>query len=264
MAMTKKLLWTIGFVVLPVAAHGQSFGQGMARVDESIFITRDSVPHKPVLPAQQKLMIIDSIPCGDSVAPKAHPATVRRRPRPRVARAAGPVVKPVPKVVKKPRIAAARPRVRTVTRATRPVTAPRMTRTARMCARVRTAGPPETTLLTDTSIVPLWTEALAPPPVSLAPPTTIPNVGGPSVIPIPGGGGPSFVPGIAVVPFFFLPFIHHGHHDNPNVPVAPPIFPPPPVFPPPSTVPEPGTLTLMATGLVGLVGVVRRRRKGDE
>lgn len=78
------------------------------------------------------------------------------------------------------------------------------------------------------------------------------------------GGGHMFRGGaMAGVPLVFLAFLHHGNdNDNglvPQVPTLPPIDTEP--TPPITSTPEPSGVALLASGLVGLGTVVRRRRR---
>lgn len=222
-----------------------------------------------------------------TVAParKAARATVAPKAKPRATPKAKPTAKP--KVTAKPG-AAARPRrpvARTVRRAAPAATkaAPVHSTTIVMCRPVRPVAALAQGTPTVQSVIPVPQLAAVPPAapaVEEGPPLLVSTAPG---LPIAtAGNGRSWFP-FAVIPAVFIPFIHSGTTHRGNTPtdttttppVIPPVTPPdtipvtpptdtipvlPPVVPP-TTVPEPGVLVMLGSGLLGLAGVTKRRRR---
>lgn len=273
--MSHRLL-TIGslatIAVASLSAAAQLGGQ---------VVRRDTVPRSVPKPVLRQASVDSLVECSPVGAPAKRKPLVRRRPRVVAVPGAVVVPKPVPQVAAKP----SRPIVHRVRRAKpRPVAAtPAHSTTIVMCRPVRPLAPLAQGMPTEQSVIPVPQLASVTPPAPVAeegPPLFVSTAPGAPIAAT--GGGRSWLPW-AVIPAIFLPFIHTGttHHGSTPVdttttpPVVPPVTPPviPPVIPPPTdttplppivpptTVPEPGTLVMLGTGLLGLAGVMKRKRK---
>ncbi len=232
-------------------------------------VRRDTTPRAAQKPAIRLASVDSLVECSPVPAPaRKRPVARRRRVAAPLNSAPKPVTapKPVPKAMMKPH----RPLVRRVRRAT-PKAAqatPARSTTIVMCRPVRPLAPLAQGTPTEQSVIPVPQLATATPPppvVEEGPPLLVSTAPG---VPIAtAGGGRSWLPW-AIIPAIFIPFIHSGrtHHGNTPTdttttpPVVPPVTPPvvPPIVPP-TTVPEPGTIVMLATGLLGLAGAMKRR-----
>lgn len=222
--------------------------------------------------------LVECVPVERPASKPAAPTAVRRRPRirprPRPAPAAVTpkpevVAKPAPKPAAKPRVVTRRPRRRPVVAAAS--NAPKRANLPAlvMCRPIHPVTPVAMGPLPET-LVPIPEIAPAAPVAAAVPP--IEEV--PSYI---AAAGPhsQFLP-LALIPAFFIPFIHSGHHNTPGTPIdtttpppppppvdtaGPPPVGPPPVGPPPTTVPEPSSVALLGSGLLALGGFATARRR---
>jgi hypothetical protein len=257
-------------------------------------VKRDTVPRATQQQAAPLRASVDSlVECSPVATPaKAKPAVRRRRTVAPARKAARAVVAPKPKPKVRPK-AAVRPRhpvARTVRRAAPAAAkaAPVHSTTIVMCRPVRPIAALAQGTPTVQSVIPVPQMAAVPPAaaaVEEGPPLLVSTAPG---MPIGvSNSGRSWLP-FTVIPAVFIPFIHSGTTHRGNTPIdttrTPPVVPPPvipPVTPPdttivtpptdtiptlppevpPTTVPEPGTLVMLGSGLLGLAGVVKRRRK---
>jgi PEP-CTERM motif-containing protein len=261
-------------------------------------VKRDTVPRAAQKPAVRQASVDSLVECSPVVTPARKKPVVRRRATPARKKAAPAAVhKPAPKkaaakprgpVIHRARRVAAKPAK----------AAPAHSTTVVMCRPVRPLPALAQGTPTEQSVVPVpqLASAAPAPAQEVGPPLFVSTAPG---MPIAAaGGGSSWLP-FAIVPAIFVPFIHSGgtHHGRPTpidtLPSKPPVdtipidtipvdtlptppidtLPTPPIdtlpvppidtLPgsPPTTVPEPGSLALVATGLVGLGGVMRRKRK---
>jgi hypothetical protein len=235
-------------------------------------VRRDTIPRAAQKPATRLASVDSLVECSPVAAP------LRKKPLARRRRAVAPAKKPakklatkaatavvVPKPVEKALVKPRRPLVRHVKRRTpKAKTAlPARSTTIVMCRPVHPLAPLSLGTPTEQSVIPV--PQLAPvtpaaPIVEEGPPLIVSTAPG---IPVAAaGGGRSWLPW-AIIPAIFIPFIHSGttHHGSTptDTTTTPPIVPPPIV--PPTTTPEPGTLVMLGTGLLGLAGVMKRKRK---
>lgn len=256
-------------------------------------VKRDTVPRAVQQQAAPIRASVDSlVECSPVATPaKTKPAVRRRRTVAPARKATHAVVAPKPKPKVRPK-AAARPRhpvARTVRRAAPAAAkaAPVHSTTIVMCRPVRPIAALAQGTPTVQSVIPVPQMAAVPPAAPAAeegPPLLVSTAPG-----MPMGvssNGRSWLP-FAVIPAVFIPFIHTGTTHRGHTPIdtttTPPVIPPviPPVTPPdttpttppidtiptlppggpPTTVPEPDTIMMLGSGLFGLAGVVKRRRK---
>jgi hypothetical protein len=277
----KHRLLTIGSLsafVACLAAGSPAAAQG---------VIRDTVPRAAQKPPVRTASADSLVECSPVAAP-AKKKPVARRKAARYATAAA-KVKPAPQVAIKPRhpivhrARRVRPKAATAT--------PVQSTTVVMCRPVRPIAALAKGTPTEQSIVPVPTAQLA---TNTPPPAVAESEDGPPIyvstapgVPImAAGGGRSWLP-FALIPAIFVPFIHTGRTHNGSTPIdttttpvtppdttktptppdTTPTLPPPtdttplPPIGPPTTTPEPGSTVLLATGLLGLAGVVRRKRK---
>ena len=178
---------------------------------------------------------------------------VRPRPRPAATVAKPPVTTPKPKPAAKPvhRRRRVAPRPRPVLSAANNAPARGNLPSLVMCRPIHPVTPTSVGPLPET-VVPIPQIASVTPPAAAIPVEEVPSY-------IAAAGPHSqFLP-LALIPAFFVPFIHSSHHNTPTVDTTGVTPPPPP--PPPTTVPEPSSVAMLASGLIALGGVTERRRR---
>jgi len=264
-----RLTFLAPFALLIAAAPSMATAQGRGTPTTRPQTTR---PQQPVAVRQGPVStasadtLVQCVPITTPVKKEPVAKPVRRRPRVRHRpRPAATVAKPAPKPTPK-----ARPKVATkpthrrrrVTPRPRPVISAANNAPARgnlpalvMCRPIHPVTPMSVGPLPET-VVPIPQIASVTPPAAAIPVEEVPSY-------IAAAAPHSqFLP-LALIPAFFIPFIHSGHHTN-GTPVdttTPPPVIPPPVGPPPTTVPEPSSVAMLASGLVALGGVTERRRR---
>lgn len=276
--MKHRLLTTgclAAFVVAGLLATQPAGGQ---------VVRRDTTSRAVQRPATRVASVDSLVECSPVAAPVKKKPVVRHRRRiapVKPAVAAAIVPKPAPKPIPKPTKLAVRrrPLVHRVRRVT-PRSSPRATPAAArsttivMCRPVRPIAPLAEGTPTEKSVIPvpqLASATPAPPEVGAGPPLFVFTTPGMPIV--AAGGHSSWLP-FAVVPAIFFPFIHTGTTHRGSTPSdsthGPPVTPPdttptttplgPPDFPP-TTTPEPGTFVMLGSGLLGLGGVLKRKRK---
>ena len=246
----KQHLLTTGLLTAFIAAGLSAVPPAGGQV-----VRRDTTQHVAQKPARRLASVDSLVECSPVVAPARKKPRVRRRRVVAKKPHAVVVPKPVPQVAVKPR----RPLVHRVRRVRPKVATPARVHstTIVMCRPVRPLAPLALGTPTEESVIPVPQLATATPaPVVEEGPRLFVSTA-PGVPVFVAGTGKSWLP-FAVIPAIFIPFIHSGgkHYSN-----TPPETPPPPPFIPPTTVPEPDTLLMLGSGLLGLAGVMKRKRK---
>ncbi|MES2357748.1 MAG: PEP-CTERM sorting domain-containing protein [Gemmatimonadota bacterium] len=259
-------------------------------------VRRDTVPRAGQKPVARRASVDSLVECSPvATSVKKKPAVRRKAPVRKVASNVAP--KPKPTTASKEHRPVVR-RARRVVPKAKPAAA--HSTTVVMCRPVGPTPALAEGTPTEQSVIPVPQLATATPPAAPVveeegPPIFVSTA--PGMPMAAAGGGRSWLP-FGLVPAIFIPFVHNGktHNgfttpidttgtppdttktpttppDTTKTPTTPPdttpVIPPPgdtvPVIPPPvvppTTVPEPGTLVLLGSGLLGLAGVVQRRRR---